>query len=469
MQMNRIWIVIGVVLVTITFYEVRLKPQSRPFYERAINLYRQSEHGASLLELERAYQIEPNSTAILTLMGWNYLKLRQYNDARANFGRAARLDSELVEAKLGLAYVALETGEGEVPVGAVQALLKEDPSNRDFQLAAAVAFRLAGRNLEALPIFKGLLGHGKYGILAQKHLEEIYGIEKLNQQIPDGLPPLRRPGELQVEFRAGDRYLQRRKGNAWENFYVRGINIGPATPGGFASDPPVLVEEYLQWFQQIAQLGANTVRIYTVLPPAFYRALKRHNESPNQPRLYLLQEVWLVGPEETNLLVPASEEAAQQEIARAIDLIHGQGDLPMRKGHASGLYVVDVSEYVLGLLIGRELEPHLVLANNEFNLHRKSYFGKYISLPAGNATEVWLASMMDYAATYEVEKYNQQCPLSIVNWPPLDPLHHPTEAGLLQEFNFRKRRGENSAGYLRCTTTTTRLVWTIPGSGLKRV
>ena len=374
-----------------------------------------------MLQLEKAHNIEPNSTAIESLMGWNYLKLQQYDIAREKFARAVDLDPELVDAKLGLAYVVLETGEGEVPVGAIEALLEEQPRNPDFRLAAAVAYRKSGQNLKALPIFKRLLGRGKYGILAQNNLEEMYGIGKLNEEIPDGLPTLRRPDQLQMAFRAGDRYLQRRKGNAWENVYVKGVNLGPAIPGGFATTPPVLVEDYLRWLQQIAQLGANTIRVYTVLPPAFYRALKRHNET-NQPPLYLLQEVLLVGPEETNLLQPAVERVARREIARVIDLLHGQGDMPMRPGYANGLYVVDVSEYVLGLLIGRALEPHLVLANNEYNSHRRSYSGTYMSLPEGNPTEVWLASMMDYAASYEVEEYNHQRPLSIVNWPPLDPL-----------------------------------------------
>jgi len=442
MRVNRILITALVVLAVIIFYEVRLKPQSRPLYESALVLYRQGKYNASLLDLQRAYQIEPNSTAILVLTGWNQLKLRQYEQARENFGRAARLDPTLTEAKLGLAYVALETGQGEAPVAGVQAMLAEDPSNRDFQLAAGVALRQAGRNLEALPILKSLLGSDKYGALARKHLEEMYGIEKLNEEIPDGLPPPRRSGQLRVDFRANGKYLQRRAGNAWENLYVKGINIGPAMPGSFASEPPMLVEDYLPWFGQIAELGANTVRAYTILPPAFYRALKRHNETPNLPRLYLLQEVWLADSEEKNLFTPATEKTSRQEVAYVLDLIHGQGNLPMRKGMPSGLYAVDVSEYVLGLLIGRELEPHLVVTNNEWNSFRKSYAGKYISIPEGNPTEVWLASLMDYAVGYEVDKYNQQRPLSIVNWPPLDPLSHPTEAGLQLEFNLRKKMGE---------------------------
>ena len=113
MRINRVWVVTALVLLASAFYELRLRPQSRPIYERARSSYNRGNYAASLQDLERAYQIEPNSTAILVMMGWNHLKLGQYDKARENFSRAARLDSDLVEAKLGLVFVSLEMGEGE--------------------------------------------------------------------------------------------------------------------------------------------------------------------------------------------------------------------------------------------------------------------------------------------------------------------------------------------------------------------
>lgn len=445
MKVNRIWLTVGVILIASAFYEARVKPQSRPLYERALALYNQGNYQESQVELERAYQIEPNSTAIMVLKGWNHLKMRQYEAARGNFSRAARINPRLVEAKLGLVYLDLESGQGRVRLEEIRSLLNQEPGNKDFRLAAATALHQAGENRESAAIFRGLLGRDKYGELARKNLEEMYGLERLNEEIPSDLPPRVRPNGLRVDFRAYGQFFQRRNGNSWENFYVKGINLSPGTPGHFASDPPTLVESYLQWLQQISELGANTIRTYSLLPPAFYRALQRHNENPNRSPLYLLQQIWLVGPEDTNLFVPKVGIASREEIAWVIDAIHGHGDVPMRRGHANGLYDVDVSPYVLGYLIGRELEPHLVQANNGENSERKSYAGKYVSIAEGNATEVWLTSMMDYAANYEVEIYNQQHPLAFVNWPPLDPLSHPTEAGLLEEISIRRQLGERTA------------------------
>src|ERR1700675_2681204 len=107
MKVNRVWIAIVLVFVGAAYYELRLKPQSRPLYESALVLYDKGDYIASLRELSSAYQIEPNSTDILVLIGWNELKLGRLNEAQANFSRASRLNPSLVEARLGLDYVAL--------------------------------------------------------------------------------------------------------------------------------------------------------------------------------------------------------------------------------------------------------------------------------------------------------------------------------------------------------------------------
>ena len=443
MRANRVWLAIGVVLMASAFYEGRLKPQSRPAYERALSLYRQANYEQSLLELNNAYAIEPNSTAILVLMGWNELKLGQHDQARENFSRASRLDPQLVEAKLGLAYLEIHRGGSQVRLDEIEALLAQDPGNQDFQLAASSILRRIGRNRDAAELFRGMLGRGSYGEVARQNLEQMYGLQNVDADIPASFPELNRPADLQVNFRAGEKFLQRRNGNAWQDVYVRGVNIGPATPGSFATEPPDLVEVYLPWLDQIAGLGANTVRVYTILPPAFYRALQMHNQKPDAQRLYLIQEVWLAdAPDAANLYLPGIVAESRQEIAQAIDVIHGQGDLPIRPGKASGLYVVDVSEYVLALLVGREFEPPLVWTTNEANPGKTSYSGRYVSIPQGNPTEVWLAEMLDFAANHEVVKYNAQRPIAIVNWPPLDPLSHPTEAGIEQIVRIRERSGE---------------------------
>jgi hypothetical protein len=50
--------------------------------------------------------------------------------------------------------------------------------------------------------------------------------------------------------------------------------------------------------------------------------------------------------------------------------------------------------------------------------------------------------MCDLAASYEMETYNAQRPLTVVNWPPLDPLDHPAESPELTELALHQKRGE---------------------------
>ncbi len=442
LKINRIYLFTAALLAFLSFYELRIKPQSRPLYERALAYYRNRDYEKSLTELERAYRIEPNSTAILMLRGWCHLKLRQFDQAQENFGRASRLEPDLAEPKLGLAYVVLETGQGEAPVAGMQALLSQQPGNSDFRLAAAAAFRESGRNLEAADAFRILMNSGKYGEVARKNLLDLYGLEGLEEPIPDGLPTRERPAQLQLQFRASGSVLQHLTNGAWKPFYVKGVNLDVAGPGAFPSEPPGRTDKYLETLGRISQMGANTIRVYRLLPPAFYRALKTHNEKSGLPRLYLLQQIGLIGQDAANLFDSATIEPARAEIRYAIDALHGQGNVPPLNGSASGLYTVDVSEYVLGLALGRALEPHLALATNQFNTFRNSYTGKFASIKSANATEVWLTTVLDFAASYETEKYNTQHAIGIVSWAGLDPLAHPTEASAYEELAIERSKGE---------------------------
>ncbi len=50
---------------------------------------------------------------------------------------------------------------------------------------------------------------------------------------------------------------------------------------------------------------------------------------------------------------------------------------------------------------------------------------------------MWFADTIDYVASYEMNHYNAQRPMTIVNWPPLDPMSHVTEANYAEEMAMR--------------------------------
>ena len=62
----------------------------------------------------------------------------------------------------------------------------------------------------------------------------------------------------------GDRILVD-TGNGFEDFEIRGVDMGSGIPGEWSTDFAIDKETYLRWFRQIKELGANTLRIYTCL------------------------------------------------------------------------------------------------------------------------------------------------------------------------------------------------------------
>ena len=67
--------------------------------------------------------------------------------------------------------------------------------------------------------------------------------------------------------------------DAWTPFYVQGVNLGVALPGRFPAEFPMDSALYAGWLDTISGMRANAVRVYTILPPAFYRALGGWNRT----------------------------------------------------------------------------------------------------------------------------------------------------------------------------------------------
>jgi len=229
--------------------------------------------------------------------------------------------------------------------------------------------------------------------------------------------------------RTGTRYFNVYDGNDWYDLMVKGVNIGTSLPGRWYTQFPADRELYRLWLEEIAGMNANTVRLYTLLDPAFYAVLHEYNSDPNNSRIWLIQEVW---PHDEvpnlNFYEQNYQEAYKEEIRLVIDALHGNADIAARPYRAYGRYSVDVSPYILGMLIGRELEPDEVEATNKANTGITGFTGSYVETVApATATESWLAEMCNLAMLHSQETYGWQYPVGFVSWPTLDPLIHPTE------------------------------------------
>jgi len=218
------------------------------------------------------------------------------------------------------------------------------------------------------------------------------------------------------------------KDGAWHDLFIRGVNMGLAEPGKFFTEFPEDMATYLRWFDQIADMNANSIRIYTLPPPEMYKALYAHNTQKPDKALFFFQEIW---PEEhppnEDYLAREYRESFLKEIDYGIDAVYGRANVPERKGRAFGIYTADVSPWLLGWLVGRELESSEVMATDARN-KGVSYQGTYIySGKNATPTEVWLAESLDEVAAIEANRYGKLHSVAIVSWPTLDPISHDSE------------------------------------------
>jgi len=231
---------------------------------------------------------------------------------------------------------------------------------------------------------------------------------------------------IQLLSRISGKSMQVQQSGVWKPFIIKGVNLGLALPNRWFTDMPRDAALYHRWFRQISAMNANSVRLYTLAPPEFYRALDDFNRSAGSP-LYLLQEIW---PDEEvpshNYLDAAYDAAYKAEIRLTLDALHGAANIPERRGRAWGEYATDVSAWTLAYLVGRELEPLEIEATDRLNKDW-TYSGRYLSAPAGSPSEAWLARACDTLVEYEYATWKRQTPTAAVGWPVLDPITHSSE------------------------------------------
>jgi hypothetical protein len=272
-------------------------------------------------------------------------------------------------------------------------------------------------------------------------------LTKIPEQISYVPPQIRvRPATTTIAARTGKRIFEvPDAGGRWSPIWIKAVNLGAALPGKHPSEFPPNDSTYEKWIALLADMGANTVRVYTIHPPHFYTALRNWNlKHPAHP-LWLIHGVWTElppGKKREKYDDPKWLGQFRGEMRNVVSLLHGAAAIPPAPGHASGVYRADVSQWTLGYIIGREWEPYSVVAYNASRPARTSFSGKYITLRDGNALEAWLSEQCDYLVAFEMEQYNAQRPVAYTNWPTLDPLTHPTETSMQLEIALLHARGE---------------------------
>lgn len=240
---------------------------------------------------------------------------------------------------------------------------------------------------------------------------------------------------LNYNARIQDNTFEVYHNDQWTPITIKGVNMGMAKPGHFPGEAAITEEEYYQWFEQIGDMNANTIRIYTIHPPGFYNALKKYNETHDN-KIYIFHGVWMNEEklvESMDAFEPENLKDFKQEMKKIVDLIHGEKVIEPSPGHAQGTYESDVSEYVLGWIIGVEWSPEMVLSTNEKHNGMGEYSGEFFETKNAQPFEYWLAELMDQLTQYELAEYNWKRPMSFTNWVTTDILDHPADSSATED------------------------------------
>ena len=236
--------------------------------------------------------------------------------------------------------------------------------------------------------------------------------------------------DINYRFLADGKYITVYDGEKFEPVYLNGVNIGSGYPGHFPGEFAISKEVYLSWFDKIAAMNCNCIRVYTMMKPDFYDALYEYNEN-NENKLFLLMGLWYNEEEllETSDAFSTLNDS-EEEAKRIIDAVHGNAIIDNRPGAAYGKYTSDISEYVLGWIIGIEMDPEFIAGTNAAHPDMTGYDGKYLRTANKSdisAFDTFQCRLADEIIAYEADNYQMIRPVSWINWPTTDPLSHPVE------------------------------------------
>ncbi len=378
------------------------------------------------------------SGAVALDRAWRAYRADSLPLALTEFELAHRLCPANLDASVGLGFTLLRSNKARQAESLFLEVIERDPHNSDaWEGRARSALRL-GDSAAAIEA-----GHRALSLAPAN--TELRGL--LDQMAPEWDRPATttpaRPASLQLVARTRGSQFEIREGNSWKPFYIQGVNFGVALPGRYPSEFPADSTRYAGWLDTLAAMHANTIRLYTILPPAFYRALRGWNSTHPRRTIWLLHGVWTELPPRNDFDNAAWQRGFESEMRQVVDVVHGAATIPPVSGHASGRYDADVSRWTLGYIIGREWEPFAVQAFDARGAKGR-YRGRFLEMETGPAMDRWLARQCDFMLSHEEDRYNALRPIAYTNWPTLDPLVHPTEASTAEEASWRRRTDRKS-------------------------
>ena len=240
-----------------------------------------------------------------------------------------------------------------------------------------------------------------------------------------------KPTEYFMKVDGEEIYMK--NGDTFTPYEIRGVNLGSGLPGKWATSFAIDKETYLRWFGYIQEMGANTIRVYTIQSDTFYDAFYEYNKDNKNP-LYMLHGVWV-----NDYVLNSHRDAYSKDFYDTflehskimVDVIHGNRKLSLGRvtsaGH--GTYKKDISDWVIGYILGVEWDDSTVSYTDDLYKDKEgysSYSGKYMyTSPEATPFETMLTMVGDKTIEYETKRYGEQRLLAFSNWPTTDPFEYP--------------------------------------------
>ena len=187
-------------------------------------------------------------------------------------------------------------------------------------------------------------------------------------------------------------------------FEIKGVDMGSGIPGHFATDYAIDKETYLRWFGQIKAMGANTIRVYTLLGSS---ASTRPSTSTTAKTMTRSTSCMVCGPTTTPKTPTWTRSTSnyvdrfKDDIRTVVDVIHGQRFVQLGRVAGTGVYTKDISPWVIGYILGVEWEAPTVAYTDLMEPSRSSFEGAYLRTTAeATPFEAMLAEAGNEALRY---------------------------------------------------------------------
>ena len=238
--------------------------------------------------------------------------------------------------------------------------------------------------------------------------------------------------ELKVLFKVNNEEIQYNN----SKFIIKGVTLKSNFPNSETTQYSPNKEDYLRWLNEIYEMGANTIRLIEILDSDFYDALYEFNKNNSNP-LYIIQGISLtdyINNNSKDAYDKSYTEMLSERSKVTVDAIHGRKNIILNRGYGFGSYRKDVSDWLIGYIIGNEWNSYTIAYTN--NEEDRGFKGKYFeTTEEANAFESLLAKQMDEILDYETRKYNHQSLISFSNSLKTDPFEYDDYyAGQLDKF-----------------------------------